>query len=442
MTCISCNSQMCFYCKEVWSEGHQHCPTTTPSSRGTDFDTTSEQAKLSNTSRMDSLSPQTESMSYGGQESTSLSSDNTAPPGSSQGTDTARGEQGQRNFRPQSEFERRKENDDDEIGRRTLGNDRDGTNKIKVHEITGIASLIDRHGWLQKLRITYCLRVHLHDEDDSLMRDHVLTHVEIAALVVEVPDSEYQQRGLPPQFTIRRTEVTIDPLPPASVHEDHCHLWYCYDAYPKRHDFDSPITRAIQFSAGAGFTTPYVFNIQGGWQQVTTETIEGFRQAVNIGASRINATSKGGYIGRYDVSTVHDAFHHDMRLFVRHYNRPCIPRTHPLHSINIKVRATFQYSRHANPFLQQVAHFLGSEKLWGMDIAHRHIELGLRTELIWDEQNRLPFPDPGAPVRRHVIPLKQQFRGGPENWVIPAEKEIGGPLRKGWVDIGQGERRG
>ena len=86
-------------------------------------------------------------------------------------------------------------------------------------------------------------------------------------------------------------------------------------------------------------------------------------------------------------------------------------------SIEARISTIFQVVNHT-PSVSRPSPFTSYERIRGIEIGYRHINICLQTDVMWDKELYAQFPSHGC-AGGHQVDLPHQFRGGAGTWIQP-----------------------
>ena len=82
-----------------------------------------------------------------------------------------------------------------------------------------------------------------------------------------------------------------------------------------------------------------------------------------------------------------------------------------------------------------------SERARGIEISCGQIEVELETDILWNDGNRSPFPNPNTAHTRRVIDLTQVFSHDRPQWEVPKNTNFTDERGEAWVKLYEGRLR-
>jgi hypothetical protein len=288
----------------------------------------------------------------------------------------------------------------------------------------GTAILSDENGWMQKISMSYSLLILPEYDENEFYSTLAVTNFAVNNLQLRVARATFKTEIRPPQFRIRRTQLSVEPGIGT--------LFQTVEGYRDGWTTRNPQPSDLEYQMMPGSTGKESFmsaqldvaanpgaHIEIGRKSSSTKNTHAMGSILNLNTVECAETPYGGLSWEYDIKKEAELAYLQLQ---RHSGQSITPKSHPPSGMDAKLSTIFDIANNKGISLPK---FQNRSSYRGISIGYRQCKIDLKVNIPWAGDKVTEFPDPGIPSSGHQLYVKHQFRGGCENTIKPEIAVLG-----------------
>lgn len=285
-------------------------------------------------------------------------------------------------------------------------------------QFMGTAILSDENGWIQKISMSYNLLVSPEYDENEIYSSLAVTKFAINNPQVRVARATFKTEVRPPQFHIRRTQLSVEPsiTDLFQTPESYRDGWTTRNPQPSDLDYQMmPGSKGMEsfMSAQLDVAANPGAHFEIGRKSSSMKNTHPISSIMNLNKVECAETPYGGLSWEYEIKREAELAY--LRL-QSHSGQSIIPKSHPPSGMEAKLNTIFDIVNNKGIGFPK---FQNRGSYRGISIGYRQCKIELKVNIPWAGNRVTEFPDPGIPSSGHQLYVKHQFRGGCENTIKP-----------------------